>query len=79
VQIFPNPAKDQILVQWYNEAPTVNAVFQLVDVHGKSMVLQPLSDGAKYQDIELPEELRGLYFWTVTADHWFKSGTIVVQ
>jgi hypothetical protein len=79
VQIFPNPAKDQILVQWYNEAPTENAVFRLVDVQGRPVLLQPLSDGAKYQDIELPEELRGLYFWTVTADHWVKSGTIVVQ
>jgi|GEM_PF-903370 len=79
VQIFPNPAKDQILVQWYNEAPTENAVFRLVDVQGKPVLLQPLNDGAKHQYLELPEELRGLYYWTVTADHWTRSGAIVIH
>ncbi len=79
MEVFPNPASDQITLQLTQPLPS-EAKFQLFSITGQSVFLSKIESGTVGTVIELPESLsNGLYFWHISIGKSAeKSGRLIV-
>ena len=68
VQVYPNPAKEQVIVDWrHSEGQVVN--IQLLDIYGKVHQQLPIEPGAKNCVLSISPLKAGLYMVRVQYQH----------
>lgn len=73
-RIFPNPATDRIFIESPNDAPLT---FRLYNVSGQPVLVQRFDNSAT--EVELPQSLRGMYFYTIIQEHQKFTGKLFID
>lgn len=61
LSVFPNPAKDLLVVSWENWMPTEHATFELADVLGRPIQQWRATPGSNRQNLSLDAVPAGVY------------------
>lgn len=77
INVFPNPAKDRIIINC-NNITFENFSFELIDIFGNSVMRKEI---ISYNEIEIPGTIKnGLYFYIIKNDTEILSkGKLVIQ
>jgi len=79
--LYPNPAKENVTLQYYNSLMPANAEVSIVDLLGKSVVTSPffMTAGKGKEQISTVGMSPGIYFVNITTnDHFYSGGKLVI-
>ncbi len=79
--LYPNPAKDKVVLQYYNALQPQNAEVNIIDVMGKTVTANSflMVPGTGKQQISTMGFAPGVYFVSITTnDHYYSGGKLVI-
>ena len=79
--LYPNPAKDKVILQYYNSLMPVNAEIRITDLLGKNVLTNTfyMSAGKGKEQIATTGISPGIYFVNITTnDHFYAGGKLVI-
>ena len=76
MNIFPNPARNEIHINLNNLAGEKNVIFTLVDLQGRNVLVQPYESSKLIDVSTLPD---GLYIATLKGKEKEVSGKVMIK
>jgi len=79
--LYPNPAKDKVVLQYYNALQPQNAEVSIIDLMGKTVTANSflMAPGTGKEQISTSGFAPGVYFVSITTnDHYYSGGKLVI-